>query len=202
MSDVQPGVVFLPGAAGASEFWRPVATRLPDTWQKTFMNWPGAGNQPNDPAISGFPDLVNRLSHSLRARTDLVAQSMGGIVAIGLALQDPELIRRLVLVATSAGVDVARLGGTDWRADYRTEYPSAAPWITEYRVDYTDALATIRAQTLLIWGDADPISPVDVGRYLNQLMPNSELYVVPGGTHSLAHDRPDEVASLIEHHLR
>jgi pimeloyl-ACP methyl ester carboxylesterase len=49
VSDEQRSLVFLPGAAGASEFWLPVATRLPDAWRKTLLSWPGAGNQPNDP---------------------------------------------------------------------------------------------------------------------------------------------------------
>jgi pimeloyl-ACP methyl ester carboxylesterase len=47
----------------------------------------------------------------------------------------------------------------------------------------------------------DPISPVAVGRRLAHLLPNSELHVLESGTHSLAHDRPDEVARLIEDHL-
>ena len=106
-----------------------------------------------------------------------------------------------MLTATSGGIDVAELGGSDWREEYGAEYPNAALWIREDHVDYTDAIATIRAPTLLIWGDVDPISPVAAGRRLAQLLPNSELHVLPGGTHSLAHDRPDEVARLIEAHL-
>jgi pimeloyl-ACP methyl ester carboxylesterase len=96
------------------------------------------------------------------------------------------------------GIDVAELGGSDGREEYGAEYPNAAIWIREDHVDYTDAITTIRAPTLLILGDVDPISPVAPGRRLAQLLPNSELHVLPGGTHSLAHDRPDEVARLIE----
>jgi pimeloyl-ACP methyl ester carboxylesterase len=202
VSAEQRSLVFLPGAGGACEFWLPVATRLPDGWQKALLNWPGAGNEPSDLEIAGYGDLTNRLRRSLHGPTDLIAQSMGGIVALALALQAPQRIRRLVLVATSGGVDVGQLGATDWRNDYRTEYPNAARWIIEERVDYTDSLPTIQAKTLLIWGDADPISPVAVGRRLAQLLPNSDLHVLPAATHSLAHDRPDEVACLIEDHLR
>ncbi len=127
---------------------------------------------------------------------------MGGVIALSLALRDPERVRRLVLVATSGGIEVAQLAGRDWRKDYMAEYPQAAPWIGEQRVDYTDSLPMVRTATLLIWGDADPISPVEVGQHLAQLLPISELHVLPGGTHSLAHDRPDEVAALIRDHLR
>jgi len=62
-------------------------------------------------------------------------------------------------------------------------------------------LATINAPTCLIWGDADPISPLAVGRHLHAALPCSTLHVVPGGTHTLARDEPDAVAGLIVEHL-
>lgn len=201
MSDEQRKVVFLPGAAGAAEFWRPVAGRLPARWRKTLLSWPGAGNEPHAPGVHGFEDLIDGTSRRIGADNDLVAQSMGAIIAIGIAVHHPEQVRRLVLTATSGGIDVAQLGGSEWRREYRAEYPNSASWVTADRIEYTDAIATITAPTLLIWGDADPISPVAAGRRLAQLLPNSELHVLAGGSHSLAHDRPDEVARLIEDHL-
>lgn len=45
------------------------------------------------------------------------------------------------------------------------------------------------------------ISPVSVGQRLNELLPESRLHVLVGGTHSLAQDRPDDVAALIVDHL-
>jgi pimeloyl-ACP methyl ester carboxylesterase len=195
-------LVFLPGAAGAAEFWQPVASRLPAPWRKTLLNWPGAGNEPHDPDVHGFEDLIISVSRRLRGRSDLIAQSMGGVIAVGAALQRPEHVRRLVLCATSGGIDVAELSATNWREEYRAAYRHAAPWVTDERVDYSQHIATIGAPTLLIWGDADPISPVAAGERLAQLLPNSELHVLPGGSHTLARDRPDEVARLIEDHLR
>ena len=51
-------VVFLPGAGGAASFWRPVAERLPVDWSTTLLNWPGAGEEPHDPRVNGFDDLI------------------------------------------------------------------------------------------------------------------------------------------------
>jgi pimeloyl-ACP methyl ester carboxylesterase len=195
-------VVFLPGAAGAAEFWRPVAGRLPAHWEKTLLSWPGAGNQPREPDVHGFEDLITSVGRRLRGRNDLIAQSMGGVIAVGVALRRPEHVRRLVLCATSGGIDAAEFSATNWRQEYRAAYPHAAPWVTEERVDYTQHITTIGAPTLLIWGDADPISPVAAGAHLAHLLPNSELHVLADGSHTFAHDRPDEVARLIEEHLR
>ena len=49
-----PRVAFLPGASGASEFWAPVADRLPDSWETRLLSWPGAGAQPHDPYVGGY----------------------------------------------------------------------------------------------------------------------------------------------------
>lgn len=204
MHEPTPGtskVAFLPGASGDGEFWAPVADRLPRAWQRTLVSWPGAGDQPHDHRVRGLDDLIALVAAQLEDRTDLVAQSMGGVVAIGIALRHPAKVRRLVLVATSGGIDVDALGAVDWRASYRAEYPHAAPWIWEDRLDFTDALSAIRAPALLLWGGADPLSPPTVGRRLAALLPDARLHVVPGGTHAVARDRPDEVAALVAEHL-
>jgi pimeloyl-ACP methyl ester carboxylesterase len=126
---------------------------------------------------------------------------MGGVVAVRVALRNPDKVRRLVLVATSGGVDVERLGGSDWRTGYRESHPAAARWITEDRPDHTEEIPSITAPTLLLWGDRDPVSPIAVAEHLASLLPNAALRVIPGGTHSLALDDAYEVAARIRDHL-
>jgi pimeloyl-ACP methyl ester carboxylesterase len=53
----------------------------------------------------------------------------------------------------------------------------------------------------LIWGDADPISPLAVGRHLAARMPKAALRVVAGGDHMFASTRAAEVAPLISSHF-
>ena len=133
---------------------------------------------------------------------DVVAQSMGSVVAVLVAARHPRRVRRLVLAATSAGVDVAGLGGADWRVAYRREFPGAAAWITVRPTpDLTAELRLIAAPTLLLWGAADPISPVAVGEHLRRLLPAATLRVVAGGDHGFARDRSTVVAPLIAAHL-
>lgn len=197
-----PRLCFLPGATGDGDFWRPVADRIPGAWPWRLLNLPGAGEQPHDPRVASFADLVELVAAAIDERTDVVAQSMGGVVAIGLALRHPAKVRRLVLVATSGGIDVAGLGAAEWRDQYRDEFPNAAPWVWQDRPDFGDSISAVRAPTLLVWGNADPLSPVAVGERLCELLPASTLEVIEGGTHWLAHDDPDRIASLIAAHLR
>jgi pimeloyl-ACP methyl ester carboxylesterase len=195
-------LIFLPGAVGAAAFWHPVGELLPAEWEKVYLAWPGLGAQDVDPGVQGLDDLVRLVGEELTEPSTLVAQSIGGVVAIRTALRHPDEVQRLVLVATSGGVDVAGLGGSDWRANYRAEHPAAARWVTDDLPDHTDELSTVTAPALLLWGDRDPISPVAVGEHLASLLPSATLHVLAGGTHSLAVDLPEAVAARIEAHVR
>jgi pimeloyl-ACP methyl ester carboxylesterase len=194
-------VLFLPGAGASPDFWKPVGARLPADWSKAYFGWPGLGHQPHDPSIKGMDDLVNLVARRMDGPVDLVAQSMGGVIAARLALGWPERVRRLVLTVTSGGVDMASLGGADWRPDYRQSFPDAAGWITEARASPPLPVERITAPTLLIWGDVDPISPVAVGKHLAMRLPNARLHVVAGGDHDVAQTHAEQVASLIAQHL-
>ena len=111
------------------------------------------------------------------------------------------MVSLLVLTATSGGVDVAGLGGADWRDDYRKSYPEAAAWITVDRPNHSDEIGALPQPTLLLWGDADPISPVAVGERLRTLLQRAELRVIAGGAHSFAADRAETVAPLVMSHV-
>jgi len=200
-------VLFLPGASGAGEFWQPVAERLPRTWQTVLFDWPGCGIVPADPRVQSFDDLAGLVLRELESgpTADLVAQSMGGLVAMKVALGRPEAVRRMVLVATSGGVDLRPFGVADWRAEYRAEFPNAAAFVTdEVQEDLTSELTRITAPTLLLWAEGDAISPPSVGRFLAAHLTQAPvcLVILEHDDHMFARDHADEVAALIEAHLR
>src|SRR4029450_10662092 len=110
-------ILFLPGAGASPDFWKPVGTLLPAEWPKEYFGWPGLGDQPHDPAIKGVDDLVRMVAARMDGPVDLVAQSMGGIIASRLAIEQPQKVRRLVLTVTSGRVDMAGIGGVDCGAE-------------------------------------------------------------------------------------
>jgi pimeloyl-ACP methyl ester carboxylesterase len=196
-------LLFLPGAGADPAFWRKLGEQLPAAWAKRYFGWPGLGDQPPDPAVNSIADLVAMVEAELEpGPVDLLAQSMGGVVALQVALRHPEKVRRLVLTATSGGVDAADLTRFDWRANYRREYPRAASWITEARLDLTGDIPRIDCPALLFWGDSDSISPLAVGERLSALLPNARLHVARGADHDLAQTHAAELAPLVEAHLR
>ena len=186
---------------GDGTFWHPVGELLPETWEKHYLSWPGLGHQPSDPAVNGIQDLRKLAEKVLVSPTVLVAQSMGGVVAIDLALRHPKSVTHLVLVASSGGLDMDKFGGIDWRREYLAAYPASARWIIKERPDLTRHFSKVSVPTLLIWGDIDPISPVAVGEYLAQQIPLARMHVVRGGSHSVAADQPEIVAAAIMEHL-
>jgi pimeloyl-ACP methyl ester carboxylesterase len=160
-------LVFLPGARGTASFWRPVADRLADLGPIHLFGWPSFGGIPADPSIHSLEYLFGRLVERLPSgASHVIAQSMGGVLAVRLALEHPERVARLVLVATSGGVEVGRLGGADWRPEYRAALPDVPAWFLEDRTDLTDRLGETRARTLLLWSDSDPASPLSVAHFL------------------------------------
>lgn len=199
MATMMTKTLYLPGAGASATFWQPVADRVGG--DRILMAWPGLGNEPADPDVSTIDDLVRMVLNHMSEPVDIVAQSMGGLVAIKAALAAPTKIRRLVLAVTSAGIAVDDLGGSDWRADYYRIYPQAARWIGNTHADLSPQLTTLVAPTLLLWGDTDPISPLAVGERLQALMPNASLQVIAGGEHDLARTMQIWLPARIERHL-
>ena len=80
----------------------------------------------------------------------------------------------------------------------RIEQLGAPTWFVDDASDFTGRLGEIRIPTLVLSGDADPLSPVRAGEFLRDRIPSARLRVVAGGTHAMAHDEPDRIAGLIE----
>jgi len=62
---------------------------------------------------------------------------------------------------------------------------------------YADALATLRAPTLIIWGQQDDLFPVEIGQRLHASIPNSTLIVIPDSGHIPMWETPDQTNQAI-----
>jgi len=195
-------IVYLPGAGGSAAFWKPVADLLADVGTPVCLGWPGFGDEPADPLVHSLSDLIGwTLSRMPAFASDLVAQSMGGVVATRIALEHPARVRRLVLCATSGGVEAASLGQEDWRPSYRAAFPDVPDWFVVDRTDLTLRLPTLVAATLVVHGDRDPLCPVSLARFLVDAIPGARYASIAGGDHLVARARPEELAFILREHL-
>ncbi len=195
-------LIFLPGAAGSPKFWQPVSDRLAHPATRKLLGWPGFDAVPTDPNIRGMEDLVAMVVKEMDQPCALIAQSMGGVIAVQAALQRSEPLTHLVLAVTSGGVNMSRFQAEDWRPSFNAANPTAPPWFVDCHEDLSSRIPSILAPTLLLWGDADPISPVAVGEHLQKLLPDSSLHVLPSGKHDLVVRLAPDVARLIDEHLK
>ena len=126
---------------------------------------------------------------------------MGGVVAVQVALQRLDLVRRLVLAATSGGIDLAPFGVADWRRPTARASRPRPPGSWRLASISPTALGPSKLRPCSSRPRADAISPPSVGAHLATLLPDATLVVVPGGDRAFARDRADEVAPHIERHL-
>jgi pimeloyl-ACP methyl ester carboxylesterase len=195
-------IVYFPGGGGRSSFWRPVADRLWRHGAPIVLGYPGFGDVPVDDTLHTLGDLYAALLAVLPSRFHLVAQSMGNVLALRAAIEQPERVASLALCAVSGGVDVNRLGGAEWRVSLRGEQPQAPTWFIDDASDFTEQLPSLRVPALVVAGDADPLSPVAVGEFVRGRIPSAALHVVEGGSHTMAYDEPDRIAPVIGRFLR
>ncbi|MEI9953002.1 MAG: alpha/beta hydrolase [Pseudomonadota bacterium] len=195
-------VAYLPGASGRSTAWEPIANVLAHRREAFLFAYPGLGDVPDHEGIRSLPDLVRWVASELPERCDLVALSMGSTIALKLALEYPERIRRLVLVVPCGGMNAERFGALDWREAFVSARPFAPRWFVTDNSDFSEHLSLINAPTLLVFGEDDPIAPPAIGEFLLERLPKAKLEVVSDASHDLEEEHPAFLASLIEAHLR
>jgi esterase len=113
-----PRVLFLHGLFGQGKNWTSIAKALADSFQLTLVDLPNHGRSGWTTEIS-YPGMADALADLLDGLADgdqicVVGHSMGGKVAMALALQHPDLVQRLCVV------DIApvRYAGLSNFADY------------------------------------------------------------------------------------
>jgi Predicted hydrolases or acyltransferases (alpha/beta hydrolase superfamily) len=121
-----------------------------------ILAYPGFdGVEPNS-TIQNLHDLQELITEQIEDDSILVAQSMGGVLAVGLALEHPEKVKGLVLLATSGGVDLSQFSCADWRIDYREQFKDVPDWFLQDQTVFgLKQLSSLEIPILLIWGDQD-----------------------------------------------
>jgi len=97
-----PRVVLLHGFTQTGRSWAPIAADLATDHEVVAVDLPGHGG-----SGSVHADLVEsaRQVAELGGRGSYVGYSLGGRVALQLALDHPDVVERLVLVSTTAGIE-------------------------------------------------------------------------------------------------
>src|SRR5687767_876837 len=136
-----PRVVFVHGLFGQGKNWTTIAKGLSDSHRVTLIDLPNHGHSPWTDRVD-YLDMAEVLATELEhlgGPVTLVGHSMGGKVAMQLALRRPELLRALVVVDVAPTEYPVRGGRTD---DPDEEASPFAAYIDAMRALDLDALET------------------------------------------------------------
>jgi pimeloyl-ACP methyl ester carboxylesterase len=177
----------------------------------------------------GVADLLRQLGIE---QADVVGFSMGGMAALRLAMRHPNVVRRLVAVsspystagfypaATAGWPEMSAEGfvGTPMEQSYLLRAPHPERWpafvnkMREMMMSFDGwsaaDIASIKAPTLLVVGDADLIRPEHTIELLRMLggaredggmgeLPAAQLAVLPHTTHFNILDRVDLLLPIV-----
>ncbi len=97
---VGPNLVFIHGWGMNGAVWQPIVKRLSKFFTVHVIDLPGMGfSRPIEPVH--LHTLAEKVAEIMPANADVVGWSLGGQIAMRIALDYPDLVRRLVLVGTT-----------------------------------------------------------------------------------------------------
>ncbi len=113
-------VVLLHGFGGTHRAWDGVVGLLDrERYRPLALDLPGHGEAADAPRPITFAGCTERVLASSPERFALCGYSLGGRIALHVALAAPERVRRLVLVATNPGIEDAAERTERRRSDHR-----------------------------------------------------------------------------------
>jgi pimeloyl-ACP methyl ester carboxylesterase len=218
-------VLFIHGAGGTQAVWRLQTLHFKDS---SAVELPG---HPNGSGLATIDDYARVVEHQIDEKSVresiIVGHSMGGAIAIELALRKQEL-RALVLVGTGARLRVRPEFLRMIKENYEeatkllsswSVSASADPIILERLVqdlrrmraevtlgdlmacdkfDRMDRVGEIRCRTLVVCGEDDRMTPKKYSQYLHEKINGSELVVIPGAGHSVMLEKHREFNRALE----
>jgi pimeloyl-ACP methyl ester carboxylesterase len=160
-------------------------------------------------------DVAALLKHLKIEQTDLFGYSMGGNVALGVAVRHPQLVRKVAITGSHAFKmedcyepetfkQFKSLPADFAPAVLKEPYDKVAPdpkkW-PELVTGFTrEQLRSIKAHVLITLGDRDGVRPEHAVE-LFRLIPNAQLAVFPGGDHFLLWTSPEKVLTPVAEFL-
>jgi pimeloyl-ACP methyl ester carboxylesterase len=168
-------------------------------------------------------DVAQLLDHLGLDKADIFGFSLGGLVAMTLALEHPSRVNRLIVASIDHRPDHAEMLRPDdpdmvgrlptagdfqaWHDEYRrvAPEPSAFRRVAEKTSTMVagligwadDELAAVSLPVLIVVGDTDFV-PVEHAVEMCNLLPRAELCVLPGTTHMEVTRRPAQLLAAVQ----
>jgi pimeloyl-ACP methyl ester carboxylesterase len=201
-------LLWLHGGMGHGPDWRYIFSEQPAGYRLIAPDLRGHGRSTGAAATYSFRqsaiDVFGLLDHLKIDRVRVIGLSGGGITALHLATLQPARVSAMIAISAPAAFpeqaraiqrvySEAMLGEADLarmrerhRRDGQLEslFAQVRAFADGDDPNFTrEDLATIAADTLIVFGDRDPLYPVSLAVELREAIPRSWLWVVPNGGH-------------------
>lgn len=195
-----PELLLIPGLGADTRLFSGVLGPLAATCHVIVFDVRGGGQSDKPPGpytVEQMADDADGLLDALKVEQAVVAgYSLGGRVALSVALDHSTRVRRLVLAATSARTPPSRVLSRRWLAlEVLSRLPTPGDrqprwaWECQRRAsasyDVTARLGEIDVPTLILHGRNDHMAPLASARKMHAAIAGSDLVEVPGGHISL-----------------
>jgi len=189
----RPPLVLIHGAGGGQYIWLE-QSRLAVGRQLITLDLPGHGQstpEPESVTIEEYAEVVTRLADALAVdRFVPVGHSMGGAVALTLALEHAARVDRLVLVATGAKLPTADFVFEAIRSSFDT-LAVLGDFTACSGFDVRDRLSEIGVPTLILAAAEDQLVGAGRALQLEASISDARLIVVERAGHMLMQEQPE-----------
>ncbi len=230
-------LLFVHGSGGDHTLWGHQLSALRDRFTVAALDLNGHGKSPrreNSNANSALElyaqdalAVLNALAQETGEGVVLLGHSLGGAVALSVALRRPSNLRALGLIGTGAKLkvhpDILRLIDEDFEKaiDFILQWAFAPnPPAELYQrakeqmlrngqralrrdfhacnaFDVMNCLGEITVPTLVVVGREDKLTPLKYSEYLQQHIPGAILEVIKGAGHMVMLERPEALNDVI-----
>jgi pimeloyl-ACP methyl ester carboxylesterase len=195
------------------------------------LDLPGFGASPEPREVWGAHDYAAAVIKALEELPEpvvIVGHSFGGRVAVCIAADRPDLVKALVLTGvplirrasgkkpplvfrlakfankigllSDARMEAERRkrGSADYRAATGVMRDVFVKLVNE---SYEEEMAKVQCPVHMVWGENDTAAQLWQAQEATALFPNSDLVVVPGGSHWLPNESPEPIREAIRKSL-
>lgn len=218
-------LVYLHGGFSDSRELDPLFERYSDHFHVYAPDRRGHGRTPDVDGPFSYArfadDTIAFLETVVGGPAHLVGFSDGATTALLVALQRPDLVRRIVMISgqfhhdglddgffgDDPAADAAQMAGTPLAQRYAEVSPDGAGHfvVTAEKVIRmaledptltTNDVGQVKARTLVVCSDDDVVT-LEHTTALYRALPDAELAVIPGTSHVLILEKPDLVGSIV-----
>jgi pimeloyl-ACP methyl ester carboxylesterase len=233
-------LVMLHGGFGTGDMFGPVLTELAKARRVITVDLQGHGRTADVDRPLRYEtmadDVAGLIRHLNLAEADVLGYSLGGGTALRLAIQHPDLVRRLVIVSMPCKRDGnypevranfdqmgRHLAEPFKQSPIYEAYAKVAPRVEDWPVlldkvgdltrqdfDWSAEVPGITAPVMLVFGDADSISPAHIaefyglvggglrdGNWDGSTRSEARLAILPGRIHTDLLSGPELAAAVI-----